>query len=319
MLLSTPFNYPAPMALLYWPTTLLDLNGGYLLWTILSTLMFAASVLLLNRTFGFANDSWFLVLLCAGYLPVQATLASGQCDAFLLLVYAVALVCLKNGKAEESGLVLSLALLKFHLVLPFALVMLMRKQWRFLLGFGTGAIVLLGIWTWISGPGLFTAYPRLLMSMKVVPRGGFEPSLMANFRGVFFVLTRHEAPTWVLGAVAFGLLIFVARRWKKVETGFAASMTMMLLTSYHGYVYDLILLLIPLMVMSKVAKNSKGLLFIVFGFLAVPVVPYLLVRERSVWPLAIPIAVLCWILMSDQVGEGKQATEDADQHRLTAV
>jgi hypothetical protein len=316
---STPFNYPAPMALLYWPTTLFDLNGGYLVWTLMSALMFAASVLLLNRTFGFAQDSWFLVLLCAGYLPVHATLATGQCDAFLLLAYAGSLVLLKEEKAEASGLVLSLALLKFHLVLPFVLVMLVRRQWRFMAGFTSGAVVILGVWLWISGPGLFKTYPRLLMEIKDLPRGTFEPSLMANFRGVFYSVTAHEAPLWLIAAVAFGGVLLVARRWSSVEKGFSAAMAMMILTSYHGYVYDLILLLIPLMVASKVAQSSKIALYTVIGLLAFPIVPYVLVRTREVWLLAIPIAALCWILLSDRVGVHNASIDSVGQQRLTTA
>lgn len=316
---STPFNYPAPMALLYWPTTLFDLSHGYLLWTALSTLMFAASVLLLNKTFGFAQDPWFLLLLCAGYLPFHATLSSGQCDAFLLLAYTVSLVYLQKGKPEISGLVLSLGLLKFHLVLPFVLVMLLRKQWRFLLGFTAGGAAILGIWIWISGLGLFTAYPRLVMGIKELPRGRFEPQLMANFRGVFYALSGHEAPTWLLGVIALGGLILVARYWSGVERGFAAAMAMTLLTSYHGYVYDLTLLLIPLMVGIRVAKNSKIPLFIIVGTLAVPVVPYLLARERADWLLAIPIAILCWVLTSHRVTEDAQKVGRAGQDQLTTA
>jgi hypothetical protein len=316
---STPFNYPAPMALLYWPTTLFDLHHGYLLWTALSALMFAVSVLLLNKTFGFVEDSWFLLLLCAGYLPFHATLSTGQCDAFLFLAYAVSLVCLKEGKPGIGGVVLSLALLKFHLVLPFALVMLLRKQWRFMLGFSAGGAAILGIWLWISGPGLFTAYPRLMMGIKELPRGRFEPQLMANFRGMFYAFIGHEAPTWMVAAVALAGLILVARYWSGIERGFASAIAMTLLTSYHGYIYDLILLLIPLMVGIRLVKNANIYLFTLVGFLAVPVVPYLLARERAVWLLAIPIAVLCWILMFYRAPERLHEVGEAGQKHLAAV
>jgi hypothetical protein len=316
---STPFNYPAPMALLYWPTTLLDLSHGYLLWTFLSTLMFAGSVLLLNKTFRFAQDSWFLLLLCAGFLPFHATLSSGQADAFLLLAYTVSLVCLEKGKPAISGLVLSLALLKFHLVLPFVLVMLLRKQWRFLLGFTGGGVTILGLWLWISGPGLFTAYPRLVMGIKELPRGRFEPQLMGNFRGMFFGLSEHEAPTWLVAVVALVGLALVAKYWSGIERGFAAAMAMTILTSYHCYVYDLILLLIPLMVGIRLVKKSNVLLFTLVGFLAVPVVPYLLARQRAVWVLAIPISVLCWILMCYLVPEEATDVGKAGQEQLTTA
>lgn len=317
---STPFNYPAPMALLYWPVTLSGLNGGYLIWTLISTLMFVASVLLLNRTFEFVQDSWFLVLICAAYLPVQATLATGQCDAFLLLSYAISLVLLKEGKTGASGLALSLALLKFHLVLPFALVMLFRKQWRFLGGFAAGGVALLALWLWISGAGLFTQYPRLVMGIKDLPRGKFEPALMANFRGMFDSLTGHEAPVWLLAAVALVGLAYVANRWSDVETGFSASMAMMMLTSYHGYVYDLILLLIPLMVATRFAKGSKIKVGVVFAFLAIPIIPYLLVRSKMVWLLTIPIGVLCWLLMSERARGGSRSTvENVENPRLATA
>jgi hypothetical protein len=317
---STPFNYPAPMALLYWPVTLSSMNGGYLIWSFMSTLMFVASVLLLNRAFGFVRDPWFLVLICAAYLPVQATLATGQCDAFLLLSYSVSLVLLKEGKNGASGLALSLALLKFHLVLPFALVMLFRRQWRFLLGFASGGVALLAVWLWISGPGLFTQYPQLVMGIKDLPRGRFEPALMANFRGVFDAITRHEAPLWLIAVVALVGLAYVANRWSDVETGFSAAMTMMILTSYHGYVYDLILLLIPLMVATKAAKALRTPFCLVLGSLAIPIIPYLLVRTKMVWLLTIPVGILCWLLVSERTRGGSRSTiENLENPKLTTA
>ena len=291
------FNYPAFVALLYWPTALCDLNHGYLLWATLTMAAFALSLYILNRSFCITEYYWWLLLLTQLYVPLQATILSGQSDAFILLAYSLAFAALKSENPRVAGLALALGLIKFHLVLPFVLVMLLRKQWSLVCAFLLGAAALIGVSLAIAGPGSVLAYPRLLRVMQSLPYGGFHPAMMPNLRGVVFLTTGREAPLWLLAASAIAALCWVARRWSSLETGFSAALGVTLVTNYHAYVPDLLLLVIPLGVLMKSPCRSAATRIVVLGSLAIPVIPYLSTMWRCSSLLSLPIALMCVTLI----------------------
>jgi hypothetical protein len=306
----TLFNYPPATALLYLPTTAFNLQHGYLLWTVLSVMLIAWSVLMLNRTLRIGDDYFFLLLLTLGYLPVHGTLGGGQSDGFMLLAYSLTFVSLKSDKPAWGGLALAVGLIKFHLVLPFALVMLLRKQWRFIGGFSAGVVVVTMLSIAISGWKFLTEYPRLILSMQSLPYGGFHPTLMPNIRGFIYLITARETPLWLLVAIGLGCAVLTARKWTDLESGFSATVAMTLLTSYHAYLPDLLILLIPLFVLGTYAIRFELLPSFLFCMLAVPVFPYWFMQMRCLAILAIPLALL-WVFLLDEHPESLSLLTEA--------
>jgi hypothetical protein len=285
----TLFNYPAATALLYLPVTLGNFYRGYFLWESLSLTIVFGCIFLLNRSFALFRDTHFIALLSLFFVPLHTLLLEGQVDAFVLLAYVLALLALKSEQPFAAGVVLALGLVKFHLVLPFAWVMLVRKQWRFLYGFSAGSIFVIALSVSIC-PSFLTSYPRLLATMQSLPNGGFHPQLMSNFRGLIYLATKHEAPVSLLAAIALVVLTIVARRWTTLESGFSAAIAATLFSTYHVYVPDLVLLLIPLMFACRPPWNLEKTLVLLF--LALPLVPYFLTVARVSALLAIPMFVL---------------------------
>ncbi len=293
----TLFNYPAAAALLYWPTTFLDLNHGYLLWSAISMAVIIISLFLFNRRFSISRQFCWFVLLCLGFLPLHASLVTGQADAFLLLAYVLTLVSLDSECPVLAGFALAFGLIKFHLILPFVFVMIVRKQMRFLLGFSAGTVMMALLSLAVSGTAVFTAYPKLLLSMQSLPNGGFHPDLMPNIRGLIFLSTRHEAPMWLLMIIAFATLACIGRRWTTLEDGFSAAVVATLFVTYHVYPADLLLLIIPLAFASK-SPAWPTIKLAAFALLAVPVVPYMAVNGRYSAVLALPMVLLLWIFIT---------------------
>jgi hypothetical protein len=174
-------------------------------------------------------------------------------------------------------------------VLPFAWIMLIRKQWRFVYGFSTGAIFVIGLSVAIC-PSFLISYPRLLATMQRLPNGGFHPRLMSNFRGLIYLATKHDQPVSLLVVLALVALTIVARRWTTLESGFSAAIAVTLFSTYHVYVPDLLLLLIPLMFACRPPWNLQKTLVLLL--LALPIVPYLLTVAHVSALLAVPMFVL---------------------------
>ncbi len=285
----TIFNYPAAAALLYLPATFFSPYHGYLLWESLSLAIVFGSIFVLNRRFALFRDTYFILLLSLFFVPLHALLLEGQVDAFVLLAFVLALLALKSERPFAAGVALALGLVKFHLVLPFVWVMLIRKQWRFLGGFSVGTVLITGFSVAIC-PSFLISYPRLLATMQRLPNGGFHPQLMPNFRGLIFLATKREAPISLLVVIALAVLTAVARRWTTLEFGFIAAIAAALFSTYHVYLPDLILLLIPLMFACRPPWNPQKAIVVLL--LALPVAPYVLTVARFSALLAFPMSVL---------------------------
>jgi hypothetical protein len=289
------FNYPAVTALLYWPTVFLDLNTAFYVWTALSMGTALIAVWILARTIKIA-DPWWALFLSIAYYPLQNSFISGQVDSFLLLAFVLALAALEANMPVAAGLGLALGLFKFHFVLPFAFIMLLRRQWRFMFGLVTGSVIMLALCAAISGRAQFTAYPRLLMTMQSLPDGGFLPSRMPNIRGLIFSLSGQEPSVWMLILIAVSILLWTAARCEKLDlkTSFAAAITATIFTTYHVYLYDLVLLIIPLAVLASNARKPIWLKAAIFMLLVVPFFPWWMNAKHMSALLLMPTLLLFW-------------------------
>lgn len=291
------FNYPAATVLLYWPVAFLPLNAAFLVWTAVSMAITMIAVWILARSIGIA-DPWWPMLLSMGLYPLQWSLVSGQVDSVVLLAFVLALAAMTSGRPLAAGFALALALIKFHLVLPFVFVLLLRKQWRMLLGFVGGSTMFIGLCAAISGAEQFTAYPRLLMTMQSLANGGFDPRRMPNIRGLVYLVTGRDLSLLVLVIIALAVLTWTALRSRSLDldSAFALSLTAALVTTYHLYVYDLALLLIPLAVLAIRTPPWTTLKIAVFALIAVPLLPWFAIAYRISAVVAVPSLLLFWAL-----------------------
>ena len=88
-------------------------------------------------------------------------LLPGQDSILLLFLYGLAFSALATGRAFVAGVFLALALFKFQLVLPFVLVLLLRRQWKAVWDLVLLAFVLLLVSAEVVGWNGVLAYPDL--------------------------------------------------------------------------------------------------------------------------------------------------------------
>lgn len=132
-----PYNHPPFEALLFLPFTYLPYLSAYALWIALNLLLLAGMPRFLHSYLPRLSEefSWLPFLAAVGFFPIAFALMQGQDSILLLLLYALAYAALRSGKNFRAGIWLGLGLFKFHLVLPFAFILLLHRRLRTIGGF----------------------------------------------------------------------------------------------------------------------------------------------------------------------------------------
>ena len=204
-------------------------------------------------------------MLCFFLCLLGQTWCLGQNSLILLVLYTLTFICLKRRQDYLAGVFLGLGLLKYHLVLPFALICLLRGKWRMMAGFAlTGSALGALSFATVGSAGVLS-YGHLLVDIARNPESPVYWSfnarnIMPTIRGGRRrAVGQGVSSGWInaLAALASaGLVLFTARRWRRedryddgdsLSLMFAAALAVSLLVAPHLYWYDLALMLIPLL------------------------------------------------------------------------
>jgi len=249
-----PFTHAPAEALLFAPLAPLGYGAAYLSWTSLNILM----LLLISfglRDYGSAIvPHWSLLAAVAfAFFPCFIAIAQGQDSILLTCIYTLVFLSFKSGRPFAAGAFLGIGTLKPQLVVPFAAILLIRRQWRAALGFVVAAGVVAALAMAFIGPGSMVAYIKFLLAFPRLPVNvsGADPAAMANLRGLsVMLLGRIASPRVITGIVVFlsaAVVCIAAWLWRgNLERDFSIAMVASLLASYHLIVHDLTLLFLPL-------------------------------------------------------------------------
>lgn len=258
-----PYNHPPFEAILYVPLTLLPFLRAYSLWFLFNGLLLALSLEVL-RPWISATAAEFpapLFLAPLAFFPVFYAFMQGQDSILLLALYCLAYAAFRRGRDLQAGIWLGLGLFKFHLVLPFAVVLLLCRRWR-----AIGGVLLSGCcefaisWALVGWRELLY-YPRYAWHVnRVQAPGVIVPTNMPNLRGLLTGWTNSVAARsrmeLILLVVSAALLVWAARRWspwdltqpERWSTGFSIAVVTTYLVGYHGYNTDLSIVLLPVLI-----------------------------------------------------------------------
>jgi hypothetical protein len=249
-------------------------------------------------------------LMLFAFLPVFVAVIQGQISILLLLI-----CCLAWRQWEHPtrcGLILSLALFKFNIILPLACLLALRKGRRFAIGFLAGCTaVLLACFAMVGryGTASFVGLIRsgsLAGNNAVTAQNMFQvhPAMMPNLMGLLYGLGARHLPASgeLLLTAASSVLVFAwcayrVRSEKEEATAFALATVCALLVSYHLYLHDLSLLLIA-MALLRPSYRIVSLLFLapvillLFAphYLFLAAVPVLLLLGRKFRTTAKPVS-----------------------------
>ena len=256
-----PFNHPPFEALLFAPLARLPYVTAYIVWAVFNISLILGFWYLLRPRLPALHAflSALPLLAMFAFFPVAMALMQGQDSILLLFFYGLAFLALAKGRSFVAGLCLGLALFKFQLVLPFVLVLVLKRQWKAVAGFTTTAFVLLWVSVAMVGWSGVIAYPEFLLRLtRSGARVGIDPRDMPNLRGlVAGSLHLAGLPATLLIIVLSVALVALASHWWRMQSrhqfvlGFSLCLTITTVTSYHLQVHDLSLLILPILLVAE--------------------------------------------------------------------
>jgi hypothetical protein len=257
------YNHLAFESLLFAPLALLPFQVALWAWRILSIAMLAYSARTLAGVYRCAR--WHALWIAVAFFPVVAAIVQGQDSILLLSLLAGTLQLLAADSDRSAGCLLALALFKPQLILPMAAMLVLKRGWRFLLGFLAGSATVLMVSTAITG---FGGWRRMFELWRYAASGagsqiGVNAVSMPNLRGILWLmgLAPHAAFVVALGlsAVLFAAVAWRLRTCRSVERLFPPLVALALLLSPHVNAHDLAILILPIVALLVANKRSLAL------------------------------------------------------------
>ncbi len=272
------FNHAPYELLLFMPFSFFPYLHGFYLWAVANVLLlFLVSTLL--RPYCRSVDRLapiVLILLC--FFPIFLTILQGQDSILILLIYAVALVCLKHGHESCAGSVLSLGLFKFQLVLPFIFGGMIGKRWKMVRSFVVASALLALVSVWMVGWKGVGNYLDLLRQQnenlqeeRTRVQWYIYPTQMANVRGFAAMLFLGKLPESYINigilVCSLALTIWAGTKWsqagpepdEQMDLVFSLNLVVTLLVSYHMYLHDASLLILPILLVANRIFSGAGM------------------------------------------------------------
>jgi hypothetical protein len=310
---------PSFETLLFLPFTYVSYRTAYTLWTVINLALLVLVVSLIeprtkvslavSQYARIRADAGLVLVIFLTFAPTTTCLLIGQDSILILLVYTIVFVMLRLGSDFRAGCILACGLFKFHLIIPFVIILLLRRRWPALQGFAAVGSLLILITIAISGVSVLREYPRVLLfdtSHRQIM--GFNPEFTPNIRGFLYLLERGRSSyvfSWLTAVFSVLGLWWASKNWRddRFEWSFSASLLATLLASYHLYNYDLTLLLLPVaIVCGNLAVHMRllhgnAVLTTVLAILFLPWVHFFLLKQAIYALMAIPILVLFFVVV----------------------
>ncbi|HXM07567.1 MAG TPA: glycosyltransferase 87 family protein, partial [Candidatus Acidoferrum sp.] len=267
---------------------------------VLSALAVVAGALLADA---FAMPRWFGILLAIAWAPIKLSVINGQNETFALVLLALAILAAKNDRKLLLGLAIGALLYKPTIGLPFAVLLLLRKEWR--------ALTVVGLWAfvWYLAGVLATAGQ---WSWPVQYVGTLHDFAHADFvenaaRSVGLPDVLMQAGMAMPYAVVAGVLLFLASIPRLIRADFVSALAIVsvlcVAISPHAWHYaPAISLSVIFYIMRNVAEPART--WIVAGAYVIGCISLIHLPGYTTWnPEAIVVLGLTAVVLSPLAGE----------------
>ena len=259
------YDHPAYEVVSLAPLAGMPYKAAYIVWGLVNAFLWLLVACLL-RPYAPAPKStvgYFAIWLL--FAPLGVALYQGQPSIVLLLIYTMVFINLKRGRELTAGLCLALGLFKFQFVLPFALIFLLRRKWRFLGGFVLSASLLSLVSLVAVGWQGSLSYVDLLFRIAHNPNNAAYGAAadMPTIRGFIYAILGNRigltSLSCAVAAVSIFLLAFTAWRWRLadlqgsgsfLDVMFAGALAVSLLTGFHMLSHDLSPLMLAMLLVA---------------------------------------------------------------------
>ncbi len=312
--MALPFVRPAYQALVFVPLSCFPFRTAYFSFLAINFIFLASSFVLLQRWMHNLRTVYraFPGALFLGFLPVATALIQGQDSIILLTVLVTAFFWLRKKHEFAAGVLASLGLFKFQIVIPIAVLFLVWRRFRFVMGFAACGAVLLSCSVWLVGVVQARVYLHSLLSMSgTIPGSGLlwypvPIQMMANVHGFVFGLFHSLLPrVWqqALTALLSGsIFVWAMLRGSQAENAgdkLLLALSVSVLVSYYAFIHDLSVLLLPFIVAlnsslpSETAHDAKGRFInrsVAFMFIAMATESF---APDYFYLVSLPISLFC--------------------------
>ena len=257
-------NLPV-FALLYIPFTYMPFLIAYKLYVILLAGVLFIIGLVASRIFSKLSiySAWPFIPLV--FYPSIGAVFIGQTSVFLVLLFLLLFLYLRQGKYFQVGILSSLLFLKiqYAIAIPY-LFILSRDKKNFSKGLVISAVIIIILNLWLSGFFLNEYFSFLVATQK--PEFGLRDRDMFTF----FAYLRQTQPFSLLNFYELFLvniffyiitLVFLFKNHEKLslENNFIVVTILTLVFSIHGVNYDLALLLVPIFIIVNRIRSGANL------------------------------------------------------------
>jgi hypothetical protein len=245
---NVPFPYPPWSLYLFLPLGYCSWGSAVAVWSCASTLALLAGVVMARSSLRKAGISvpWQVTAFAViSFIPMQKALIFGQITPFIFFFLVLAYRAYGRGAKTASGIVYSLALVKYQLF-PALTFTWMTYSWlhrdrRWSAGVLLGFLIQIGLSSWAAAAsglaiGNYYQFISVYQADTSVPQGALLPQL-------FFFLPRSFA-TWcaLISAAVVGYLLGRRPFFLQPSHFFSLALGSTLLTSPFLWSHDLVLL-----------------------------------------------------------------------------
>lgn len=239
------------------------------------------------------------------FIPVIVAVWHGQDSILFLTLCCLSWSQLKKGRDQTAGVILALALFRYHLAIPIAIFIAIRRGWRFLLAFAATGLVIAGVCIAITGVPATREMIQTLsaftlsanQSQAVRDTLGIQPLAMPNLRGLIYGIGAGRLPAHITVALiaiaSLGLLLWClwrSRRLSGLDAVVALAATCTVLIAGHLYMHDASLLLLPMFLLR--ARMTPLLTAALYGL---PAILFVGGYWAYFFLIALPALWLLWI------------------------
>lgn len=243
------FEHPPFEAALLSPLATMSFRKAYLVWGLLNASIWLLLMLFLRSYLSSPGEDLGYVALWLLFAPLGVALYQGQSSVILLALYAASFILLTRSHDLAAGVVLGFGLFKFQFILPFALIFLFRKRWRYVIGVACSGVCLAVLSLATTGWQGIMLYIRFLVAIAKNPQNLSYGSAvdMPTIHGFVFAILGRIVDSTALSIIAAGssllLLVWMAQQWQKQSSAanssmYAAAIAASLVTGSHMFTHD---------------------------------------------------------------------------------
>ncbi|MEZ5400393.1 MAG: glycosyltransferase family 87 protein [Bryobacteraceae bacterium] len=191
-------------------------------------------------------------------VPMLVNFTNGQDAGLVTALCGFGMLLSARGRDFEAGLLMSLASIKFHVLILAPVAVILHRRWALLRGASVGAAVLLVLsaiadgWDW----------PRRFLAVVSNPELHPGPDHMVTLRNLAWVVSGGDNRPFelALSALVAVLYAWLAWRIRDFRIAFGLAIPAGLLVCHHAYSQDLLLLLLSLFlfVLARASSWLRG-------------------------------------------------------------